>query len=390
MPATSRQATTRRRVVARRALNLVIAIVAPATVGVATLLAEDLLPRPDAQFGSTPGRWVAILACSVVLGTAIVWRGWLATKRGTLYYVSLLDDAMPDLHLERIREVQRGMLGFRSITRSVDCLDTMVVDLRHTVHELSQEFERACNDDDTTTGYDVAPNMLAPAAIAFGYDWLPPSRVQLCEYNNPRDPARPEPDFCWRMESLDAEDTGGIGVHRVQPPDVDAAKVKWVLIDVYLTPRNIPTVDWRAVHRPDFPCEVRFIVGIVSDHCLQPVLVATGRSSRAGKEQKVGPRQCVEAVSMAIREAFTEFPGAVVVLVTQMPKSVAVGVGWQLAKDSKVKDSRTRHPWRLLVPLAYIPPPEGQPAPALRPAWVRFDQPDPAALLASVGAWSPR
>lgn len=365
-------------VIGRGVLNVLIGFLVPATVGVAALLAEDLLPKHKDAFGSTPARWIWFVSLLVCLGGSILWRSRLARRRGTLYYLRVLDDAMPDWHLERIREIQAGMLGFRRVTRSVDAGDSKVVDLRRVASELTVEFERLSNDDDQGTGYHVAPNMLWPAAIAFGYEWCPPRSVQLCEYNNPHDDVRPEPDFCWKLEPLAPQPQGKIGIHTHQPEGLDPERVKSVLIDVYLT-STVPLERWDVEHRPEFPCQVRKIVGVVSDDRIQRVLVKDGKLKDGGDKQEVTPEVCVVAVSTAIQEALAEFPHAVVVLVSQMPKTVALGVGWQLARDSQVRGSRAHHPWRRLVPVAFIPP--------LRPAWVRFDQPDPKTILVEAGLW---
>ena len=56
-----------------------------------------------------------------------------------------------------------------------------MVDLRREVDHISDELERAMNDDDDATGFVLAPNLAFPAALAVGYDVLLRERTHLAE-----------------------------------------------------------------------------------------------------------------------------------------------------------------------------------------------------------------
>lgn len=75
---------------------------------------------------------------------------------------------------------------------------------------MSAELRRTTNDDTDYSGFDIAPNLIFPAALALGYDWMPPGEATLRESERPQrrccvsDPEQ----FQWKLHRADISGDG--------------------------------------------------------------------------------------------------------------------------------------------------------------------------------------
>lgn len=166
-----------------------------------SLVAEDTFPQED-HFSSDFKFSIFRIALFIAfLGLAIYATRQLTKKqlnRGTLYYLRFQSETNPDFHEDVVDEARSEYLDFRSASAWCDpaLADSYtnphrVVDVRQQLEEMSRELQRAVNDDARGSGFDIAPNLLFPAGLALGYDWMPPGRVTLRELNKKSEPDPP-------------------------------------------------------------------------------------------------------------------------------------------------------------------------------------------------------
>lgn len=172
-------------------LETLIAVTVALTTAFGGLVAEDLIAR-DASCTissvsdlwsdacTSPSRLAWFLGTLIVLVAAMALRAWLIAHNGTLYYLRLLPAESADRTRAAVDVANARSLDFRSATGWFGT-NGEVVDLRRAVDHVSEELERAMNDDDDATGYVLAPNLAFPAALAVGYDCLLRERTHLAE-----------------------------------------------------------------------------------------------------------------------------------------------------------------------------------------------------------------
>ncbi|GGL05084.1 hypothetical protein [Mangrovihabitans endophyticus] len=152
--------------------NFLAAAALAGTTATGGLIIEDWLPvAPGTPAGSTAGRWILLVACLLLLLLALVFRGWLHQHTGTLFYLRMLDDAMPDLHDAAVKQARQRRISLRTVTRWVDyeaATTNGIIDLSRPCAELAATTEAVLNGDRDDTGYTVAPNLAWPAALAVG------------------------------------------------------------------------------------------------------------------------------------------------------------------------------------------------------------------------------
>lgn len=172
-------------------LETLIALTVALTTAFGGLVAEDLITRdasctissvPDlwSEACTSPSRLGWFVGTLVVLVVAMAVRAWLLAHNGTLYYLRLLPAESADRMRAAVDVANARSLGFRSATGWFGTANE-VVDLRREVDHVSDELERAMNDDDDATGFVLAPNLAFPAALAVGYDVLLRERTHLAE-----------------------------------------------------------------------------------------------------------------------------------------------------------------------------------------------------------------
>ena len=139
-------------------LETLIAITVALTTAFGGLVAEDLIARDAACTVSavpdlwspectSPSRLGWFVGTLVVLIVAMAVRAWLIAHNGTLYYLRLLPAESADRMRAAVDVANARSLDFRSATGWFGT-DHAVVDLRREVDHVSDELERAMNDDD--------------------------------------------------------------------------------------------------------------------------------------------------------------------------------------------------------------------------------------------------
>lgn len=171
-------------------LETLIALTVALTTAFGGLVAEDLITRDSActicampdlwsEACTSPSRLWWFVGSAGVLVLSMALRAWLIAHNGTVYYLQLLPDESADRMRAAVDVANARSLDFRSTTGRFGTHGA-VVDLRRAVGHVSDEPERALNDDDAT-GYVLAPNLAFPAALAVGYDTLLRERTHLAE-----------------------------------------------------------------------------------------------------------------------------------------------------------------------------------------------------------------
>ena len=188
--------------------NLAVAATFALTTAVLSLIVEDLLPQqPPAQL--RPNR-VAVLAGAVLLLLAAVWiRTLLHRYTGTLFYLRLLDDAMPDRHTAALAAAARNRMSLRPVTRWADLhahTRNGIIDLTEPCRQIATGLETAVNTDRDDTGTTIAANLLWPAALAVGAELPIVDDLRLLELDDTElmftlRPAQPEPGIIGRESS---------------------------------------------------------------------------------------------------------------------------------------------------------------------------------------------
>ncbi|MGV9976525.1 hypothetical protein ACWDUH_02465 [Micromonospora wenchangensis] len=170
--------------------NFAIATFTALTTAALALIIEDLLPlKPPRQISLE--RATLLAAALALLFAAVLWRSLIHRRTGTLFYVRLLADDMPDLHDTAIQIAARRRMSLKSVTRWAD-LPTHthegVIDLSATCTDIAAALETVINTDRDDTAYTIAPNILWPAALAIGAELPIVDNLQLLELPDPRTP----------------------------------------------------------------------------------------------------------------------------------------------------------------------------------------------------------
>ncbi|EYT62100.1 hypothetical protein H483_0111340 [Dietzia sp. UCD-THP] len=372
-------------------LETLIAITVAMTTAFGGLVAEDLITRdaactisavPDlwSQECTSPSRLGWFVGTLAVLITAMAVRAWMIAHNGTLYYLRLLPAESADRMRAAVDVANARSLDFRSATGWFGT-DGHVVDLRRAVDHVSDELERAMNDDDDATGYVLAPNLAFPAALAVGYDTLLRERTHLAELPTEA-----------RRRRLPGGDTGVRTVYFDDGDDMWAER-RW------LSRRSRPDSELSMVTlRPGLPATAHSTAapadrtavgrvwlslqldggGAVSDvdaqhplreaadlvvvvgptattdgvETLRPWTLPAGRLYPGASGRQIDRRafaRLVEELSGAVEQVLDDYPEADVLLSGRMPRSVAFALGYVISqrKDDRIEGKRaTHHPTR--------------------------------------------
>jgi hypothetical protein len=171
------------------AVTFVVATMLALTTALLGLLVEDSLPltgRPHI----TGGRCAALGVALLLLFLAILWRGSVHRRTGTLFYVRLIDAGWADWHTIPVQIASQRRMSLRSVTRWVDLSSHTrdgVIDVVDVCAEVAGGLESVVNGDRDDTAYTVAPNMPWPAALAVGAELPIVDGLQLLEL-----PGRPD------------------------------------------------------------------------------------------------------------------------------------------------------------------------------------------------------
>lgn len=357
-------------------LETLIAITIALATAFGGLVAEDLITRdasctisavPDlwSEACTSPSRLGWFVGTLLVLIAAMAARAWLIAHNGTLYYLRLLPAESADRMRAAVDVANARSLDFRSATGWFGT-DYDVVDLRREVDHVSDELERAMNDDDDATGYVLAPNLAFPAALAVGYDTLLRERTHLAEL----------PDEA-RKRRLPGGDTGVRTVYFDDGDDMWAER-SWrsrrsrpdselAMVTLGAQPADRTTVGrvWLSLqldgggpidrvdagHPLRDAADVVVVVGPTTgddDKTLTPWPLPAGRWYPGASGRQIDRRafaRLVEELSGAVEQVLDDYPEAHVLLSGQMPRSVAFALGYVISqrKDDRIEGKRAAH-----------------------------------------------
>ena len=389
-------------------LETLIAITVALTTAFGGLVAEDLIARDASCTISTvsdlwsdtctsPSRLGWFLGTLLVLVAAMALRAWLMAHNGTLYYLRLLPAESADRMRAAVDVANARSLGFRSATGWFGTANA-VVDLRREVDHISDELERAMNDDDDATGFVLAPNLAFPAALAVGYDVLLRERTHLAELpvearrrrlpggdTGVRTVYFDDGDDMWaerRWRSRRSQPRGELAMvtfpagSAVAAP-ADRISVRRVWLSLQLEGGG-PVSEVDAGHPLREAADLVVVVGptegasgaegtgpttangvgavtdtsAATDAILRPWTLPAGRWYPGASGRQVDRRafaRLVEELSGAVEQVLDDYPEAHVLLSGRMPRSVAFALGYVISqrKDDRIEGKRAAlHPTR--------------------------------------------
>lgn len=389
-------------------LETLIAITVALTTAFGGLVAEDLVARDASCTISTvsdlwsdtctsPSRLGWFFGTLLVLVVAMALRAWLMAHNGTLYYLRLLPAESADRMRAAVDVANARSLGFRSATGWFGTANA-VVDLRREVDHISDELERAMNDDDDATGFLLAPNLAFPAALAVGYDTLLRERTHLAELPvTARKRRLPGGDTGVRTVYFDDGDDewterrwrsrrsqAGAELAMVTLPagsaveaPADRTSVRRVWLSLQLEGGG-PVSEVDAGHPLREAADLVVVVGptegasgaegtgpttangvgavadtaAAADATLRPWTLPAGRWYPGASGRQVDRRafaRLVEELSGAVEQVLDDYPEAHVLLSGRMPRSVAFALGYVISqrKDDRIEGKRAAlHPTR--------------------------------------------
>ncbi len=359
------------------------------------ILMEETFPLAHGRrwaVGFTGNGWRLI--GFIVSGLATAWAVWSLRvhrrRRGTLYYVRMQNEVATDLHRDAAERATEEYLAYRSIAAWFDP-GPGTVDVRPVLATVTAELQRTVNDDSHDSGYDIAPNLIFPAALAAGYDWVPPPQVNLREINGPG-----RPDFEWRLGC--ATSSGG----RCRRADDPKHRIEHFNPDRSAGPHRISA--WPRTTQPDpavrsvwlelrLTGEARTMEPPYETDLVRVVGVTTAKANEGAADLTAEPLtyaprsalpatrlttlQVAEGAAYWIGRTLNDYPAATVFVAAALPKTVSFAVGHLLTQPTPT--GAAAHLWRRIVPMGHF-----QHENELRPMWVRPDQRDPDELIAAL------
>ena len=395
----------------REFANLAITVSGVLAAALFAVVLDRALPS-----GNTARSWSApALVLTAVAMLVLLLFVWVRSGRGTLYYVRLLDESMSDIHHRAAREAANLALDYRSHTRWIAIPPIGVVDLRCDVNALCHELETSFGTDDSTTAYELAPNVLFPASLAVGYGISPPPGLLLSEFNDSQDGQQEivyrlqVDELLGRTDELAVCGRSGVDLTVAELRSLDAIRdgldrrdyhtdgargVSSVYLDVQLTQGEpssrdgvIPSVllDGATIASALVVDLHRRVGRFGEDGQREPVTITEARTPGAGE---IRAEAAARRFAYEIWFALHEFRDATIIVGARASKAVAVGGGIALAHLLNRSSGRLgpasgtdtfaarMRPWDRIVPLYYDP--WGR---QYRVPWVWLHQTDPSELL---------
>ncbi|WP_433678306.1 hypothetical protein [Nocardia sp. CA-119907] len=298
--------------------NFAVVVVATTIAGVSALLIEDCLPKPGDSFQFIPTRWALLVVLLGLLGLALMWRNHTQHTSGTLYYTHALAEGMTDLRRAALTEAAENHMAVRTVSRWIDLDDrttaTGIIDIPDTCTDIGATIEELINNDNPDTGYTIAPNLLWPIAFAVG-TYLPPAQAtQLLELPSGHNPSTSFP----------------LGAA------ADSTTVTHTTIDLPTTTEPGRVGVWLAFTNAAqyFTVERLAEFGVSTAHTLTG---PTGAPTATTPAAALAARQ-LAALPGAIAEHLDQIKKTAIanntelVIVAMVPKTVALAIGWELAR----------------------------------------------------------
>ncbi|MDT5024983.1 MAG: hypothetical protein QOE61_1409, partial [Micromonosporaceae bacterium] len=308
-------------------LNTTIAWLVAATAALLSLVLGDVLPA-QGPWQVVWSRLWWLLAALVLLAAAVVVRGRVHTRRGTLFYVRLLDDPWTDLHVQALRAAQARRMSLRSVTRWVDLPARTtaigVIDIVEECAQVAVALEATVNDDRDDTGYTLAPNMAWPVALAVGAELPILRRLELVELDEHTVDAET------RFELPAATDNDGLLLsddYTVARAVAGTGRAGLLLA----FSRNAKRIDPDAVFAD---------CGVSDYRRVRPYWVGPDLTELATAHTPDQLRRIAAALPGVVAQIKNDDARELVV-VAALPKTVAVALGWGLAQGNSRFFDRT-------------------------------------------------
>lgn len=333
--------------------DLAVATFVVTSTAILSLVIEDVIAGPGvASTWSTLPRAMLTLVSLALLAWSVALRSKIS-RVGTVYYAQMLGVGMSDWHAKTAESLGRGFNAVRMFDEPLGRL-TDPTDVAKAVTKLADDVSLSMQHDETDTGYHLAPNLLWPAAVAFGSQITYRDSIRLMELEErakvERGCSPVRLSWSWRDRT-----SGDDPVRCEGPTALDGAQPSLVVLD--LGEKGETTVPrWRVnVYR----------VGAEGPdgHLAPGVRIVTPRTSRHGDGTVTAtPWAAVRVASEALGRAIHEAPpGGLVFLMARMPKTVAVSLGRRLVAqegplctERACHKSACRNPWSVLVPLNLV------------------------------------
>lgn len=122
--------------------------------------------------------WYSRILLAATFLTLLVWAVQHFARRGTFYYVEMLEEERPpDKAVPDRRDAIAGNAKqVKSLTQPLPAVEG-VLDGREAAHMLAMRLTSEINGDDGSTAYTIAPNIDPPFALTIGYlTPMPPGR----------------------------------------------------------------------------------------------------------------------------------------------------------------------------------------------------------------------
>lgn len=356
-------------------VETLIAVAIALTTAFGGLVADDVITAdyscsvsvlPDlwSHHCTSQARLGWFLGSFAILVAMMALRHWMINRNGTLYYVRLLPAASADRTRAAIDMARARSLDFRTATGWFATRGE-VVDLRADAGRVSDELERAMNDDDEATGYLFAPNLAFPAALSVGYDVLLRERTSLAEVpEEARSTRVPGGDTGLRTVFFDDgydewSDRDWVVHHDHPEPDItlttlggrpaDRLAVRTVWLSLQLD-ADCPVDQVDAEHALRDSCDVVVVAGPVHTVdgvvTMRPWEMPVRRWIPGASGRRIDPAafaEMLEELSGAIEHVLDDYPDAEILLSGDIPRTMAFALGYVISerKDDHIRGKRT-------------------------------------------------
>jgi hypothetical protein len=302
------------------AANLFVAAALALTTALLGLVLEDALPVSGHR-QVLPWRAFWLAAALLGLFMAILWRGSVHRRTGTLFYVRLIDETWPDWHATPVWVASRRRMSLRSVTRWVDLPDRTrdgVIDLVDVCAKVAAALEAVVNSDRDDTAYTIAPNMLWQPALAIGAELPIVDGLRLLELSGlPDGTGQGVTEISFRPPQPSAGDAP-----LPSPVSRRSAGARVGLLLVF-TGRGLD------------PDTVFDGMGVGEYYELQPASLGVNPARRTGAILTAAElAKLAAALPAAVAEIKRAAGERELVVAAAMPKTLAMALGWGLAQDT--------------------------------------------------------
>lgn len=131
-----------------------------------------------------PGAWILIAVGAIAVVTGVnSQRDKTSVKWGTSYYLGVLLASMRDEHQLEFRKFKKEThyQDVHALTSKLEKHNEYGFDWVAEITATAQRMQESMNEDDVSTGFDICPNLLMPAALGIGAQLYFPHDVEYIE-----------------------------------------------------------------------------------------------------------------------------------------------------------------------------------------------------------------